>query len=75
MPFHQALRPAFEQATKLMGQNIRRISSEFLTDESGPTTVEYAILLTFIILVVVSTVRQLGIVAQTPFVDADAGLQ
>jgi pilus assembly protein Flp/PilA len=47
----------------------------FLRDESGPTAVEYAVMLAMIILVCVLAVRQLGTTVSKSFSTADSMLQ
>jgi pilus assembly protein Flp/PilA len=46
----------------------------FLADEDGPTAVEYAVMLAFIILVCIVIVRQLGFSTSRVFSTADSAI-
>lgn len=42
---------------------------DFLASEEGPTTVEYAIMLAFIVLICVTAISQIGQATNQPFKD------
>jgi pilus assembly protein Flp/PilA len=46
----------------------------FVRDESGPTAVEYAVMLAFIILVCVTVIRRVGTTTSQTFSTADSAL-
>lgn len=47
----------------------------FLKDESGPTAVEYAVMLALLIIVMFQTIRILGETTNSSFEKANAGLE
>ena len=44
------------------------LASRFLSDESGATVIEYALIATGVFLGIISVVRQVGVILNTPFV-------
>ena len=58
-----------------MGERRQKIVGwkQFLADESGPTAVEYAVMLAFIIVACAATVTTLGQTASAKFAEANAG--
>jgi pilus assembly protein Flp/PilA len=57
-----------------MNGNLARKIAQFLRDESGPTAVEYAIMLAVILLACISAVLSTGDVQQAMFFDTAAEL-
>ncbi len=49
-------------------------AKRFLADESGPTTTEYAVMLTLVLFVVLGAVTGLGATVTGVFASADAAL-
>ena len=52
-------------------KNVRR----FLTDESGPTAVEYAVMLALIVIVCLAAIQTIGTQARTAFQKVGTSLQ
>lgn len=48
---------------------------QFLSDDSGATAIEYALIAAFIGLVIITTVTQIGTELKSTFTDVDDGLK
>jgi pilus assembly protein Flp/PilA len=57
-----------------MFSQIQKFAVRFLTQEDGPTAVEYAVMLALIIVVCIGAVTALGQGANTTFNNVDAAL-
>jgi pilus assembly protein Flp/PilA len=56
-------------------KNLMTKVQNFINDESGPTAVEYAVMLALIIVVCITAVTAIGNSANTQFLAVDAALQ
>ncbi len=55
------------KSSNILRQNFRGVICRFLKDETGPTAVEYAVMLSLIIVVCASTVGTVGTAAFSSF--------
>ena len=58
---------AQKRSSHFLPRHFRLVAFRFLTDETGPTTVEYAVMLALIIVACVSTVGTVGTAAYSSF--------
>jgi pilus assembly protein Flp/PilA len=54
---------------------VRGLFSQFMSDDSGATAIEYALIAAFIGLVIISTVTLIGTELKSTFTDVDDGLK
>lgn len=54
---------------------MRGLFSQFMSDDSGATAIEYALIAAFIGLVIITTVTLIGTELKSTFTDVDDGLK